>query len=74
MPRVLRIAAMSLGVFALTSSLTLAQTTPDPGQDAGHKPATGQSTHGKGKGKKAPKKGGTKKKGTHKPATTEPPK
>ena len=71
MPRLLKIAAMSLGVFALTSSLALAQTTPDPGQDAGRKPAAGQTTPGRGRGKKSAKKKGAKKKTAKKPASTE---
>lgn len=74
MPRVLRIATISFGVLALTTSLALAQTTPDPGKDAGRTPAAGQTTPSRGKGKKAAKKKGARKRGAKKPATTEPPK
>jgi hypothetical protein len=73
MSKFLRTAAAAIVTLMISGSLALAQT-PDPGTDGGRKPATGQTTpgRGRGRGKKAPKKG-AKKRGK-KPATTDPPK
>jgi hypothetical protein len=67
MPKGLRIAVVSLGVFVMASAVALAQTPPPTGNDPGHKPTsthstprhksgTKKSTHKKAGKKKAPKK------------------
>ena len=68
--KVLRIATVSAAALLLSSSLVLAQVTPEPGTDAGKAPtASSSTTH---KGKKGGKKKSGKKKGGKKTATTEP--
>lgn len=59
MPKVLKILLASLGAFALSTAVALAQTTPPP--DAGTA-QTPTSTHSK------PRTGGSKKSGHHKRA------
>ena len=64
MPKVLKVALVSLGAFLLSSAVALAQATPPP-SDPGHAPTTTHSKrkstskkagHKKSAKKKAPKK------------------
>ena len=67
MPKVLKVAVVSLGVFLLSSAMALAQTTPPP-SDPGHAPTTSHSKRKAGTKKAGHKKTSTKKKAPKKTA------
>lgn len=67
MPKVLKVAVISLGAFLLSSAVALAQTTPPP-SDPGHAPTTSHSKRKSGAKKGGHKKAGSKKKAPKKTA------